>query len=379
MKRYTKATLSILLTLVLLAGTCVMASAKMTGGIYLNGATEPFSGTLAQAIEKVRADAADADAVQLIEIEGTVTTLPIGLAEGSFDGGLIFSNITIQGRGEGAAIALQAGYSDSLNSGLKDRKEDVLTIRGDNVTLKNLTVNAKFGCDFALRIYGDNFTAEDVVCLGGQRGAVNIVSLYPGKHMTLRRVQANSSYQGGFYFDDAPDCSGLLLEQCSTQGNIRVGVLVRNGYNSVGDLDLSGVTCKENVFAVEDRAEGRIGDGQPAPVTILAPPRNAAGNAIDTTKALYFSMESAYRHIRYGAPAAQYAGASASIATERYGFATTIYYTLGSSAATDLREGETLTQGGDWYANSFGKATALLNWLLDAAAKGVQALVAVLV
>ncbi|MDR2526078.1 MAG: hypothetical protein LBC83_07890 [Oscillospiraceae bacterium] len=356
---------ALLLTVLLCAGLATPGFAADDGRIYLNGAA--FSGTLREAL-------AQACGGGLVEIEGRVTTLPVGLRDGSFDGGLIFHDLTLRGKGENAQIVLQAGYNDSLNAELRDRREDVLTVRGDGVTIENLTINARFGVDFALRVFADRFSATDVICLGGQRGAVNILSRYTGKTMLLRRVQANYSRQGGFYFDESPDCGGLVLEDCSTEGNIRAGVLVRNGYDAVGNLDLSGVRCKEGVFAVEDRAAGRIGDGAPAPITLLAPPRNAAGVPIDTAKALFFALEGAYKHIRYGAEVGQYAGAAHSIQTQRYGFTTRIFYTLQSSAAADLREGEAIAANtADWLAMSFGKVFAVCNWLLDCAVKGVAA------
>ncbi|MDR2647104.1 MAG: hypothetical protein LBB67_03155 [Oscillospiraceae bacterium] len=356
-----KKAISIILAIAMLCGVLPLSVFAKDGVIFVNG--EVFDGTLKEAIR-------GAGAAGLVEISGTVYTKPIGWMEAD---GFIINNVTIQGRGDNAVISLEPTHFDDISN-----KKDVITIQGSDVTIKNLTINARLLVDFPLRMWGTNQLIEDVTCIGGTRGAVNILGLRTGRTITLRRVRANSSMQGGFYLDDDMDCAGLTFEDCSTRGNVRVGVLVRNSYQSVIGLDLSGVTCYENIFAVEDRAQGTIGGDPAAEVNILAAPKNANGDAIDTSKALFFGVEQACRHFRYGAPEEQYAGADTSIKTTRYGFETELFYTLRSSAENDLRDGESLTISNDFIKQSFGKATAFFSWLGYSAGQLIGMLLAVM-
>jgi len=226
------------------------------------------------------------------------------------------ADVTIQGRGAGAALALEPFYFGDYSS-----KCDVLTIQGDGVTVKNLTINAGLRVDFPLRVFGSDILIEDVTCVGGLRGAVNVLGMRTGKTQTYRNVRANGSLQGGFYFDDDWDCAGLVLEGCSTDGNLRAGALVRNSYGAVAGLDLSGITCNEGVWAIEDRVAGAIGGGERAEIAILAGPKG-----IDNSKARYipFIENESYRHYRFGVPEGQLRGAVLEEAVDYYGFDTVL-------------------------------------------------------
>ncbi|MDR1465065.1 MAG: hypothetical protein LBJ11_07195 [Oscillospiraceae bacterium] len=337
---------ALLLCAALLLGLGTVFAGAKTSALTVNG--EAFSGTFQEAL-------AAAGPGGLVEISGTVYTRPVGWLDD-----FVVQDVTIQGNGAGAVLALESLYFDAISA-----KCDVLTIRGDNVTVRNLTIRAGLRVDFPLRLFGSNLLVEDVTCTGGTRGAVNILGLRPGKTMTFRRVRAQSSLQGGFYFDDDTDCAGLTMEDCVTSGNLRVGVLVRNTYNDVLDLDLSGIRCREGVFAVEDRTRADLAEGERTKeIRILAPPQDAQGKPIDTARALNISfIETKYDHIRYGVSSEECAGADAWIDASRYGFDTRIHYTLPGAAEADCRDGETVAQNPDWWARSFGKATAFLSYL----------------
>jgi hypothetical protein len=322
----------------------VWPAAMETGTVYVNGSV--FDGELGQAV-------AAAGAGGLVEIEGTVYSRPVGLDFGSAPntyevGGVQtvvrLADVTIAGRGTNARIVLQPGYSDARD-GSDDLKEDLLTVRGDHVTVRNLTLDAKLGVDFPLRVFGNHFMAEDVICKGGQRGAVNILSNYSGTVRSFIRVGALDSLQGGFYFDESPDCSGLTFTDCYTDGNVRVGVLVRNGYGDVGKLDLSGIQCRENRWAIEDRKGGVMNVTTPrwGTIEIVGLPTDRNAEQIATDVSLYYPMESAYKHIQFGTAALWPAVLCSAIATDRYGFNTEIHYAAAFYAADDLREGETIT------------------------------------
>ncbi|MDR1928143.1 MAG: hypothetical protein LBQ33_05840 [Oscillospiraceae bacterium] len=347
MKHWIKKSLGFCIALVFLFSAAYIPGYAADGKILVNG--ETFTGSFNEAVRA-------AGVGGVVEISGKVYTRPVGWEEPD---GFILHDITIRGAGTGAVLALERFYLDDISN-----KKDVLTVQGDNVTVQNLTIQAGLRVDFPLRTWGNNFLMENVVCVGGTRGAVNILGLRTGKTMTFRNVKANSSVQGGFYFDDDTDCAGLTMENCSTGGNMRVGVLVRNTYNSVQGLDLSGIACKEGLFAVEDRTVADLEEGKEIKeIQILAPPKDASGQPVDTSKALNISfIEGKYQHIRYGAPAAQYAGIGAEIDTVRYGFSTKIGYTLPSAAEYDAREGESVIYTGDWYAQSLGKAAAFLDY-----------------
>ena len=303
---------------ILLLAACVPCFAAQ-GSITVNG--NAFSGTLAQAI-------ALAGKGGTVGITGTVATEPVGYLDGTR-----VADVTIQGDAPGATITLPASFVDLNNS-----KYDVLTVSGANVILKNLTVDACLKVDFAIRFLNSSSHAsvENVTARRGTRGAVNILS---ANSLTFKNVQANDSIQGGFYFDAIWDASRVVFENCTTAGNVRTGVLVRNGYGAVLNLNLAGITCAENTFAVEDRREGTIGGGERAEIQIVAAPYNAAGEVISTVTAKSFAVEQMYEHIRFGIAAGETDACRASITTDRYGFRTTVYYSTRSLADADVRTG----------------------------------------
>ncbi len=276
------------------------------GSLYVNGTA--FDGSFQQAVEAAMPGGT-------VEIEGRVFTRPVG-----WTNSITVDNVTIQGRGRGAVLALEPFYFADYGN-----KCDVLTIQGNDVTVKNLTINAGLRVDFPLRVFGSGILIEDVTCVGGLRGAVNVLGVNTGKTQTYRNVKANSSVQGGFYLDNDDDCAGLVFEKCTTEGNLRVGVLVRNSYSAVVGVDLSGITCKEGVWAIEDR-ETTIGGAPRADVKIVAGPRDANGQTIDLSRARYipFIENSSYRHYRFGIPESQCNGAALREETDIYGFPTTL-------------------------------------------------------
>lgn len=314
-------------------------------GLYVNG--DPFPGTLEEAILAGRGGT--------VTVSGTVYTKPVGRP----DSGILIENVTIEGVNN-AKIVLQRGYWADISN-----KVDVLTLRGQNVTLRNLEVDAGFRVDFPIRIFpgSAHILLENVVARHGTRGAVNLLS---SADILLRGVQANESIQGGFYFDDVYDASGIRFENCSTSGNLRTGVLIRNGYGPCINVNLEGITCHEGTFAVEDRMAGTIGGSTRAEITITHAPKNASGTAISTDKAIYYPVETAYQHIRYGISNADLIGASATILIDRYGMETCVYYLSLSAAEKDLREGETITKcnGAQAFFGKIAGAILLLPRLL---------------
>ncbi|MDR1806021.1 MAG: right-handed parallel beta-helix repeat-containing protein [Clostridium sp.] len=303
------------------------------GKLYVDGAS--FSGSLQEAIAAAEAGGG------LVEVEGTVYTGPVG--DPANAAAFTVHDVTIAGRGSTAKIELEPFYLDAIS-----KKLDVITVLGGNVVIKNLRIDACFRVDFALRIFSgaSNVLVENVVAEHGTRGAINILS---PNNIAFVNTQANASVQGGFYFDDIDEAGSVNIsfEDCSTTGNLRTGVLARKGYTTVVDLDLSGITCYEGNFAVEERIDGSMGDSDSYSyehVRLLAPPKNASGSPIDTSVAICYKLEDAYKHYRYGIDKLAYQGAMASIQTERYGFSTRIYYLLESQAAADLWPGESLTK-----------------------------------
>ncbi len=329
MKKTSSKIVSILLSFVMLLTLCVSAGASdLPGYIKLNGSADSFTGTLAEAITA-------AGAGGTVDIYGTVFTNPIGTGEYA---GTVITDITIQGKTEDAAISIHPLFVD-----LNDSKFDVLTVKGSDVLIKDLTVDALYRVDFPIRIFGgsSDVTLENVVAKHGTRGSVNILA---SDKISFINVQANESNQGGFYFDCAYDCTNVSFTNCSTSKNSRTGVLIRNGYGPSTNIDLSGITCFENTFAVEDRMQGTIGGGEAAEIQIIAPPKDTDGKAIETARAMFFIIEKQYQHIRYGVTENDVLDAMASIDADRYGFETTIYYKSVDAAESDVREGETIVK-----------------------------------
>jgi hypothetical protein len=295
---------------------------------YITVDSELFAGTLAEAI-------AAAGPGGIVGIHGRVETLPIGY--GAVEDAAIIQDVTIQGETENATVILPALYFDLHDSGF-----DVLTIEGANVTIRNVTVDAFYKVDFAIKVSesASNVTLENVVAKRGIRGAVQILS---SSAVTLSGTQANDSMQGGFFLDKIEDGTGLAFTNCSTSGNTRGGIIIRNSYGSVSDLDLSGVSCSENIFCVEDFMAGTLGGGPRGEILLAAAPKNAEGETIDTEKALFFRIDASYQHVRYGISEYDVLDARAYIPTDRYGLDTDIYYKSLSEAQGDLREGESIT------------------------------------
>ncbi|MDR3293399.1 MAG: hypothetical protein LBT20_04765 [Clostridiales bacterium] len=333
--KHKKLLISLTVILLLLASLTVTAGAfgyldlgfsKSGGRIYVNGAE--FSGTLKEAVTL-------AGGGGTVEIEGTVYTTPVG--DPSRSNEPILHDITIKGRDFSAAIVLKSGYYGDIYN-----KTDVLTVAGANVAIRDLTIDGGFRIDFPLRIFAwaENVSVENVTARRGTRGAVNILS---DKNISLKNVRADDGAQSGFYLDGGLDGAGISFLDCSTRGNFRTGVLVRNCYGAVENLDLSGITCFENTFSIEDRIGGGINNnGIAYPMSILLPPKNKDGEPIKTDAAAYFNVERQYRHYRYGISPAEYAGAKAFIDAERYGMNTRFYYLDESVAASNRTEIETV-------------------------------------
>lgn len=333
--------LFLLAAVLLLSAIPLPSLAAAQDGLLVNGV--PFAGTLEEAIAAGRGGT--------VTVSGTVYTKPVGRP----GNGIVIEHVTIEGINS-AKLILQRGYFDDISN-----KVDVLTIRGKNVTLRNLEVDAGFRVDFPIRIFpgSAHVLLENVVARHGTRGGVNLLS---NADITLRNVQANDNVQGGFYFDNVYDAGGILFESCSTRGNFRTGVLVRNGYGPCTNVNLKEITCYEGTFAVEDRMEGTLSGKPRADIQITGVPNNAEGKAISMERAIYYPVEKAYQHIRYGIAQADLIGASATILTNRYGMETTVYYLSKSAAETDLREGETLTAIHS-AQSFFGKIAGALIWL----------------
>lgn len=335
MKKTTNRLLAFFLAVMMLAAFSPLAFAEdgeepqpePTDFITVN--SDLFEGTLAEAI-------AAAGPGGTVGIHGRVETLPVGLL--GTDGAVEINDVTIQGETEGATLILPALYFD-----LNDSKLDVLTISGSDVTIRNLTVDAFYKIDFAIRMLpgATNVMIDNVIARRGVRGAINVLS---SSGITIMNTQANDSMQGGFYFDNIENGSGITFTNCTTSGNSRGGVLVRNAYGPVMNLNLSGIQCLENIFCIEDRIEGLVSGGPRAEIQMIAVPKDANGEPFDTEKALFFRVESAYQHIRYGVSDYDILDARAYISADRYGVETDIYYKSLHEAQGDLREGEELSE-----------------------------------
>jgi hypothetical protein len=298
-----------------------------------------------------------------VEIEGTVYTRPVGGSAGGEEGKPVISGVTIRGRGENARIELEPFYFGGMND-----KTDVITVAGSNVEIRDLTIDAGFRVDFPLRILGAarDITVENVEAAHGLRGAVNVLS---PDNIRMKNVRANSSVQGGFYFDDLEEgAENVVFEDCSTKGNFRTGVLIRNAYESVVGLNLGGITCYEDHFAVEDRVSGTLSGDKYGEIFLTAPPKNSKGEPIDVSVAKFYAVEGfgeKYKHIRYGMDGLEYSGALAYIETERYGFETKIYYLFPGQAENDCRAGEEVSRRP--FSAAFGLPVSVFSYLFNAA------------
>lgn len=321
--RIGKPLLSLLLAALLVISLPASLSALelSTGKIYVND--ELFDGTLIEAIE--------AGYGGKVTVSGKVYTTPIG-GPGREP---IVDEVIIEGTNN-AEIVLQPFYFDDYYTNM-----DVITIRGKNVTLRNVTVDACFLLDYPVRIFpgSKNVLVENVTAKHGMRGAVDVLC---ADNITLRNVSAQSSRQAGYVVQATYNSVGITFENCESRGNWRAGVMVRNGYAGVTNVDLSGITCHEGTFSVEDRMTGTIDGGPRQEIIITAPPKNADGTPISYERGILYPLEAAYQHIRFGIADHEVGAASASILTNRYGFESTVYYLTAAAAENDLREGETI-------------------------------------
>lgn len=292
------------------------------GAIFVNGAR--FDGTFEEAINKGKGG--------VVSLEGTVFTKPVG--DPHFSQTTV-ENIVIEGLGD-ATLKLDPLYYDDFY-----KNTDVLTIAGRGVTVKNLTIDGHFAVDYPLRILASssNVLIENVTARHGWRGAVDVLT---HNDATLKNVRAENSRQAGFTVQATFNSGRIVFENCSTKENLRTGVMVRNGYDGCTNLDLSGITCFENTFSVEDRMQGTIAGRPRGAVQILKPPKDSSGNPIRTDRGMFFNREKSYQHIRFGVSENDIKAADAyiDIDAERYGFESRIYFLSSKAAEKDLRAGE---------------------------------------
>ena len=278
---------------------------------------------------------------KIVKITGMVPIDPVGDLAG----------VSIIGQGDNAGLYLNKDVKPT-----EGHVHDVITVKGGDVTLKDLTLDAKGKVNFPLRLMSgsaENITVENVTLTGGKRGGVNVLNK-DAQNITLKNVTAAPGGEGAFYFDANGGGSGIKFENCTTTSGAGVDVLIRNAYGSSTDLDLSGITCTNNAFAIEERLGGIIegtGKGQIGKISFTNPPKDNGGAPIQTTWAVNTVATSAgteYRHYEFGA---DHSAATYYLDTTRYtGAALKLYY-FGvdalSKATADKRVGETLHAIGD--------------------------------
>lgn len=320
-----KRIIGIVLSAVLLLIMCIVPVNAASGSISVNG--EVFSGTLAEALKA-------AGAGGYIELSGTVYTMPIGKNDGSR-----VQNVTITGK-DNAQLVLSEDFTD-----LGDTNLDVMTIKGNNVTLRDMLIDARWMVDYPLNVFGaDNITIENVIVEHGKRGGVNVMT---SGRVLFKDMTARDSLQAGFAFENCADASRIRFENCVTRNNVyNSGILICNGYASTRNVDASGLTCNEGHFSVHDRYSGTLGGGVRAAATFTFPPKNADGQPISTDRAMYYPLEKAYLHIRYGVSEEDTATAVCSVKTNCYGFDTTVYFDDEDTARLFLHEGEQIEKLG---------------------------------
>jgi hypothetical protein len=243
---------------------------RKRGSIYLNDNLVKM--TLPEVI-------AAAEPGDIVEISGTVYTKPVEVWT---------DNLTIAGRGGGAKIELTRGYWRDI-----ENKVDVLTLNGDTIILRDVTVDAGFRVDHPVRILqGRNVTLENVTTRRGMRSALDILN---GENHRFINVRAADSWQSGVCINSDVDGAGLYFENVSTRGNWRAGVLVRNYYGSAINIDLGGITVHEGTWATEFR-HGNLTNI----IEITHPPVNRAGETIEMQNGRDYNVERKYKHTRYG-------------------------------------------------------------------------------
>lgn len=328
----------VLLTIALVISSLSVSAAAslLTGSISVNG--NAFDGTLSEAI----ISAGDGGTV---EISGTVFTYPIGKRDGCY-----VNNVTICGVND-AKLILDPDFVMAEDDNL-----DVLSIKGSNVTVKDIEIDATLRVDYAICVFcnTDNITIENISALRGIRGGINVMT---SGNVLFSNVRANNSIQGGFVFENCEDASNVIFENCSTKGNwFKVGVILKNGYGPCRNVDASGLTCYENCFAFHDRVEGTIGGGERQEITLTAPPKDSNGNPINTDFAMYYPVLKVYQHIRFGVSEDATKAAVADVKTDKYGFDTAIYYDDLETALANVSSGGSMEE--------LGSANIIFIWIM---------------
>lgn len=317
---------SFVMSIIFVLSVTTVGAFAAGGSITVNG--ESFSGTFSEAISA-------AGKGGVVEIKGTVKTMPVGKRDNC-----LVSDVTIRGTDD-AKLVLSGSFRMKEDDNL-----DVLTIKGQNVTVENLRIDARYQVDYALCIFPgtDNVHIENVVTGKGIRGAINVMS---DGHISFKNVEANYGVQTGIEFETC-DGTNFTFENCSTKGNwYKVGIIVKNGYSPCVNIDASGITCYENYFAFHDRYSGTIGGGDRAALSITAAPKNSAGESIATDKAMYYNLEKAYLHIRYGVTDKDIRTAVSYIDSTAYGVNTRVYFDDNDVAEKYLHDGEEIVSIGN--------------------------------
>lgn len=318
-----KKVFAVLLSLAVFASAFSLNVSAISGKgfILVNG--EHFCGTLSQAITSAGENG-------LVEINGTVYTMPIGKKDNC-----LVTDVTIKGENN-AKIILDNRFIMKNDDNL-----DVLTVKGQNVYISNINIDAKYRVDYAVCIYpgSNNVVIENVVAAKGIRGAVNVMG---DGRIDFKNLQANYGMQTGFQFE-ACDGTNITFENCSTLGNwYKAGIIIKNGYNHCINIDASGITCYENCFSFHDRFSGTIGGDERQPMSLIAPPKDSNGNPISTDKAMYYPVEKSYLHIRYGISDKDISTACCYVNSSAYGFNSQIYFDDIKAAQDFLHEGESI-------------------------------------
>ena len=324
----------VIISILLIASSATLGASAKSGYIIVNG--ENYSGTFNEAVY-------EAGKGGIIEIHGTVYTMPVGKNDGNY-----VSDVSILGYND-AKLILSHEFRMANDDNL-----DVLTIKGDNVVVKDLKIDARYQVDYAICVSSaGRVSIENCITAKGIRGAINVIGTGT---FSFKNVQANYAYQTGFQFE-ACDGTNVTFENCTTRGNwYKVGIVVKNGYSDCVSIDASGITCFEDYFAFHDRTQGTIGGGERAALSIVNPPKNSQGEPIKTDVAMYYPIEKAYQHIRYGVTEKQTKSAVAYVDSSAYGVDTRVYFDDMDEAEKYLHEGEEIV--------STNKSSKLLIFIL---------------
>lgn len=332
-----KKALSVLLALSFVFSLLSVKTFAAGGSLSVNGAA--FDGTLAEAIES-------AGVGGTVTLRGTVHTQPLGKL-----GSLVIHDITIEGESD-AKLLIADDFIPHDDDNL-----DIITIKGNNVTIKNLLIDAGWRVDYPLNTfcYTDNIVIENVTVQHGIRGGINVMT---DGHVLFKNVSCVNCYQAGFGLENCLDASNLVFENCVTSGSwYRSGILLCNGYGPTVNVDASGIICEEGHFSVHDRWTGSISGGERQTITYTAPPKDSSGNPIDTSRAMYYPLEKAYLCLRFGVSDAETASAVCYVDTTAYGFETRVYFDDYEDAENFVHEGETVV-------STSRNTNAVLLWLM---------------